>query len=70
MAKTNVYVYYTESCNPRLKRFASRKAADRWVASFLKKHAGHADYWYNFTIEGQLVSATPYYGGKAVESYR
>lgn len=69
MAKTWTYVSYVESCTPRMKRFGSPKAAAKWVEAFLRKHSGHADYWYNFTIEGRLVDAVPYYGGKAVESY-
>jgi len=53
--KIGFYVFYTEACCPRIKRFESDQARRNFIADFAIRHGDdHDDNWIDALVNGEV----------------
>jgi hypothetical protein len=59
--KTFIFAHYVENCTPKIKRFRTKKAFDRWHTRFTKEKRGNPDNDFDYAISGYIVEMSDYY---------
>ena len=50
------HVLYVLECSPKIKHFRNKPAAEKFIATFLKKHGtDNTGSWVDYLIEGRIT---------------